>query len=118
MTLDERLTRAARQVAGGIAPPEVDPDVLRARARDHRRRRTSLTAAATLVAVVTVGAVVVPRPGHGWNGPRGPGTLTGRDHHVVAHARGDRPTVSEIDDSGGGGPRPARAAADGRRGTR
>ncbi|WP_107767500.1 hypothetical protein [Nocardioides terrigena] len=59
MSLDERLTRAALQVAGGLTPPEVDPVALRTRARDHRRRRTSLTAAATLVAVVTVGAVVV-----------------------------------------------------------
>ena len=58
MTLDERLSRAARQVAEGLTPPVVDLALLRARARSNRRRRTSLTAAAALM-VVAVGAIIV-----------------------------------------------------------
>jgi hypothetical protein len=57
MTLEQRLTRAARHVADGLNPPAVDPDGIRARARSNGRRRTSLAAAATVVAVVAMGVV-------------------------------------------------------------
>jgi hypothetical protein len=59
MTVHERLARAARQVAAGVTPPEMDADVVRARARRDRRRRASLTTAATLVVVIAVVATVI-----------------------------------------------------------
>jgi hypothetical protein len=61
MTLDQRLTRAARSVAEGIRPPDIDPQEIRARARSNRRRRTSLATAAVVVAVVAAGATVLGR---------------------------------------------------------
>ena len=39
MTLDQRLARAVRHVADGVAVPEVDLDAVRARARANRRGR-------------------------------------------------------------------------------
>lgn len=62
MTLDQRLTTAARQVADGVRPPDVDPDEIRMRARRSQRRRVSLAAAAALVAVVAASAVLVSTP--------------------------------------------------------
>jgi hypothetical protein len=59
MTLDQRVSRAARLVAEGVEPPLVDPDEIRARARAVRRRRASLVAAATVTAVVAISAIVV-----------------------------------------------------------
>ena len=59
MTLDQTLTRAARQVADGVRPPVVDPDEIRTRARRSQRRRVSLAATAALVTVVAAGAVLV-----------------------------------------------------------
>ena len=38
MTVDQRLTRAAREVVDGLVPPLVDVDAIRARARRHTRR--------------------------------------------------------------------------------
>ena len=61
MTLDHRLTQAARQVAQGLNPPDVDVRAIRARARSNRRRRTSLAAAAAFVVVAALGAAVVTR---------------------------------------------------------
>ena len=61
MTLDHRLTQAARQVALGLTPPDVDVRAIRARARSNRRRRTSLAAAAAFVVVAALGAAVVTR---------------------------------------------------------
>lgn len=58
MTLDERLTQAGRHIADGLNPPVVDLDVLKARAHNSRRRRTSLTAAATLMIVIAVATMV------------------------------------------------------------
>lgn len=58
MTLDQRLSQAAREVADGIYPPEVDLDAVRARARSQRRT-TSVAVAATVLAVIAVGAAVV-----------------------------------------------------------
>jgi hypothetical protein len=58
MTLDQRLSQAARQVADGVYPPEVDVDAVRARARS-KRRTTSVAVAATVLAVIAVGASVL-----------------------------------------------------------
>ena len=60
MTLDQRLAEAARGVAEGVTPPEVDLDVVRHRAGANRRRAVVLAAVAAAVAVtvgVTVGLV-------------------------------------------------------------
>ena len=62
MTLDQRLTTAARQVADSVRPPAVDPDEIRTRARRSQRRRVSLVATAALVAVVAASAVLVSTP--------------------------------------------------------
>lgn len=59
MTLDQRLAQAVRHVADGVVAPEVDPDVVRARARANRRRTAALVAAASVVVVAVVGATVV-----------------------------------------------------------
>ncbi len=59
MTLDQRLTRAAREVVEGLTPPTVDLDGIRARARSNRRRTTLLAVAGTLTAVIAVGATVI-----------------------------------------------------------
>lgn len=61
MTLDQRLTRAARHIADGLNPPAVDLDGIRARARRNRRRGTALATAATVVAVIAVGAAIGSR---------------------------------------------------------
>jgi hypothetical protein len=54
MTLDQRLTDAARQIAGGLLPPEVDLDAVRAQARSNRRRTAALAVAAAVTAVIAV----------------------------------------------------------------
>ena len=59
MSLDARLTAAAQHVAGGVVAPEIDLDVVRARARSNRRRTTTLGVAASVVAVVLVAAMAV-----------------------------------------------------------
>ena len=58
MTLDQRLTHAARQVADGVTPPQVDLDAVRSRARTNRRRTVSLAVTAVVVAAVAVGTAV------------------------------------------------------------
>lgn len=60
MTLDQTLTRAARQVAAGVRPPVVDPNEIRALARRSQQRKVSLVATAALVAVVAASALLVP----------------------------------------------------------
>ena len=59
MTLDERLTRAAHQVADGLHPPVVDLDGVRARARSNRRRTAAVAVtAAAVAAVIAVSATL------------------------------------------------------------
>ena len=58
MTLDERLADAARRIADGLTPPEVDLVGVRTQARAQRRRTVSLTVAAA-VAVVLVAATAI-----------------------------------------------------------
>ena len=58
MTLDERLSRAARSIADGLDPPVVDLDGIRAQARRNRRRGTALATAATALAVIAASAVI------------------------------------------------------------
>ena len=46
MSLDQRLTEAARHLAEQVDPPEVDLGAVRRRARANRRRTVALTVAA------------------------------------------------------------------------
>jgi hypothetical protein len=55
MSLDHRLTEAARHVAERVEPPEVDLGAVRGRARANRRRTGVLTVAAAAVAVALAG---------------------------------------------------------------
>jgi hypothetical protein len=59
MSLDQRLARAAHQVADRVSVPEVDLDAVRAGARARTRRRNVSVAAAALVLVAAVGTAVV-----------------------------------------------------------
>lgn len=62
MTLDHRLTQAARQVAQGLRAPAVDVEAIRARSRRNRRRRAVLVVAATtVVGVLAVSASLLGR---------------------------------------------------------
>lgn len=61
MTLDQRVSGAARRIAGAIEPPLVDVDAIRSRARAGRRRRTALVVTALAAAVIGAGAVVTDR---------------------------------------------------------
>jgi CHASE3 domain sensor protein len=54
MSLDQRLTDAARHIADQLITPEVDLDAVRAQARSNRRRTTILAVVATVAAVVAV----------------------------------------------------------------
>ena len=56
MSLDERLTSAARQIADGLVTPAVDLASVRAQARSNRRRTTSLAVLASVAAVIAVAA--------------------------------------------------------------
>jgi hypothetical protein len=58
MSLDERLTRAAHQVADHVTVPEVDLDAVRSGARVRTRRRTLSVAAAGVMLVAVVGTAV------------------------------------------------------------
>jgi hypothetical protein len=57
MTLEQRLTDAARHLADGLVAPAVDLDAVRARARSNRRRTATLAVAVTVTAVIA-GATV------------------------------------------------------------
>ncbi|HUR13488.1 MAG TPA: hypothetical protein VM097_03225 [Mycobacteriales bacterium] len=54
MTLDQRLTDAARHLADGLVVPVVDLDSVRAQARRNQRRNAALTVASVVVAVGVV----------------------------------------------------------------
>lgn len=54
MTLDDRLSSAARHVADGLVPPVVDLDSVRFQARRNNRRTAALSVAAAVVAVVGI----------------------------------------------------------------
>jgi hypothetical protein len=58
VSLDERLTRAARHLADGLNPPAVDLDGIRARARRNRQRGAAWVAAATVIAGIAVAAAI------------------------------------------------------------
>ncbi len=58
MSLDQRLSDAARRFADGVAPPDVDLDAVRSQARANRRRTVSLIAVAAIVSVVAAVTVV------------------------------------------------------------
>jgi len=55
MSLDHRLTEAARHLAERVEPPEVDLGAVRGRARANRRRSIALTMAAAAVVVALAG---------------------------------------------------------------
>lgn len=59
MSLDQRLSEAARQVAGGVIPPDIDVAAVRGRARAASRRTALLVATAVVVAIVGVGTAIV-----------------------------------------------------------
>lgn len=59
MSLEQRLTAAARHVADGLVPPEVDLGAVRARARSNRRRTAGLAVAASVAVAVAAGALTV-----------------------------------------------------------
>lgn len=62
MTLDQRLTHAARQIADGVVAPQVDLDAVRRGARARRRRTvTGVVTAAVLVVAAASTALTVGR---------------------------------------------------------
>jgi hypothetical protein len=70
MSLDQRLTRAVRDIADRVSVPDVDPDEVRARARTHRRRVISAAVTAAVVAVTVAGTALVA--GRDTNPPASP----------------------------------------------
>lgn len=62
MSLDQRLTRAAHEVADRVVVPEVDLDSVRSRARTRRRATVAAAGAAAVTAVVLAGVVLVGAP--------------------------------------------------------
>ena len=59
MTLDQRLTDAARHVADGLVVPEVDLDAVRSDARANRRQRVAIAVTVVVAAIVVTGTAVV-----------------------------------------------------------
>ena len=59
MTLDQRLTDAARHVADGVVVPEVDLDAVRSGARANRRQRVAIAVTVVVAAIVVTGTAVV-----------------------------------------------------------
>ena len=97
MTLDQRITEAARHVADGVAVPWVDLDAVRSQARASRRQRVVMAVTAVVAAaiIVTGTAIVMgretsaPEPAD----PVGPAQLGGLPltpywHDGVLHVRG------------------------------
>ena len=61
MTLDQRVSGAARRIADDVEPPPVDVDAIRSRARAGRQRRTAFVVTAVAAAVIGAGVVVTDR---------------------------------------------------------
>ncbi len=61
MTLDERLSRAAQEVAGRVVAPQVDIDAVRSGARKHRRRAAAGLLVAAVLAATVLGIVLLSR---------------------------------------------------------
>ncbi|MGO4597187.1 hypothetical protein [Terrabacter sp. 2RAF25] len=61
MTLDERLSRAAHELADRVVAPEVDLGAVRARVRTNRRRATAGALVAAVLAATVLGFVLLSR---------------------------------------------------------
>lgn len=61
MTLDERLSRAAHELADRVPAPDVDLDAVRSKVRTHRRRATAGALAVAVLAAAVLGFVLVSR---------------------------------------------------------
>lgn len=100
MSLDQRLSQAARRVAHDLTPPEIDLGAVRSRARSKRRRTAALAGTVAVLAIVAAGAAldqgrptsapvpVVPAPtpspiGPGWT----PDTITAEEIVKAADAK-------------------------------
>ena len=59
MTLDQRITDAARHVADGVVVPEVDLDAVRSRARTNRRQSVAMAVTVVVAAILVTGTAVV-----------------------------------------------------------
>ena len=70
MSLDHRLTEAARHVAEQVEPPEVDLGAVRGRARADRRRTIALTVAAAAAAVALAGIPLLTAGGRDSTAPQ------------------------------------------------
>ncbi|GAA6525577.1 hypothetical protein [Intrasporangium sp. DVR] len=62
MTLDQRLSAAARHLGDRVVPPDVDLDTVRSQARRDRRRSVSLVVLSTVVALTLAGTALLRRP--------------------------------------------------------
>ena len=58
MTLDERLALAARQVADGVTPPEVDLEAVRAGGRARRQRVVAAASLSVLLAAAVTAVII------------------------------------------------------------
>ena len=111
MTLDQRITEAARHVADGVAVPQVDLDAVRSQARANRRQRAVMAVTVVAAAIIVTGTALVmgreasaPEPAD----PVGPVQLGGLPltpywHDGVLHVEGveietpwRRPPVIEV----------------------
>ena len=96
MTLDQRITDAARHVADGVVVPEVDLDAVRSRARGNRRQRVAIAVTVVVAAIIVTGTAVVsgrdasaPEPAHPVRPPQIDGPpLTPYWHDGVLYVRG------------------------------
>ena len=96
MTLDQRITDAARHVADGVVVPEVDLDAVRSRARGNRRQRVAIAVMVVVAAIIVTGTAVVggrdasaPEPTNPVRPPQlGGPPLTPYWHDGVLYVRG------------------------------
>jgi hypothetical protein len=59
MTMDQRLTDAARTVADGVVVPEVNLEAVRSAARTNRRRRVAIAVTVVVAAIVVAGTAII-----------------------------------------------------------
>ncbi len=93
MTLDQRITDAARHVADGVVVPEVDLDAIRSRAHTNRRQSVAVAVAAVVVAILVTGTAVLSGRDASAPEPAGPQQIGGPPrtpywHDGVLHVRG------------------------------
>ncbi len=93
MTLDQRLTDAARHVADGVVVPEVDLDAIRSLAHTKRRQSVAVAVAAVVVAILVTGTAVLSGRDASAPEPAGPQQIGGPPrtpywHDGVLHVQG------------------------------